>query len=89
MHLSLLSREKPLFSGEVQTIRLPGSMAPFQILKGHADLITTLERGTLTYVPKYGEVTSILIKEGVVKVENNKVTVLVEPAENQNQQEKK
>ena len=78
MHLSIFSSQKPLFSGEIENITLPGSVAPFQVLKGHANLISSLEKGTLTYQPKKGALVTIAVKEGIVKVKDDHITVLME-----------
>jgi len=78
MHLSILSSQKPLFSGEITSIQLPGTVAPFQVLKGHTNLISSLEQGTLTYQPKQGSPVSISIKEGIVKVKDDHITLLMQ-----------
>ena len=78
MHLSIFSRQKPLFAGKVQRVTLPGSVAPFQVLKKHANLISSLEKGTLTYQPEQGSPASLPVQEGIVKVKDDTITVLIE-----------
>lgn len=78
MHLSIFSSQKPLFVGEVKSLTLPGSVAPFQVLKKHASLISTLEEGVLMYQPIKGSSVSISIQEGIVKVKDDTITVLIE-----------
>lgn len=77
MQLSIFSQKKTLFVGEIKSIQLPGSTAPFQVFKGHTDLISTLEEGTIIYQPSDEESLSISIQEGIVKIENDKITVLI------------
>ena len=77
MHLSIYSQKEPLFSGEVTSLRLPGSVAPFQVLKHHIDMVTTLEKGTLTYHPSQGKPQTVDVEEGVVKIKDNTIMALV------------
>lgn len=49
MKLSLATPEKVIFEGEITSITAPGTLGYFQILKGHAPLLTTLRSGTLTF----------------------------------------
>ena len=42
MFLEILSAEEKIFSGEVESIILPGSNGQFQILNNHATIINTL-----------------------------------------------
>ena len=76
MYLSIFSQEKPIFVGEVASVRLPGSVAPFQVLKDHTEMITTPE-GKLTYEPARGKSVTIEVEEGIAKVKDNKITVFV------------
>ena len=77
MHLSILSQKQPLFSGTVESVTLPGSVAPFQILKGHKPLISTLEKGNIIYQTIKDRPTTIAIKGGIAKVEEDKITLLI------------
>jgi len=77
MHLFIASRKKPLFSGEVHSLKLPGSIAPFQVLKSHIDFISSLEKGVVTYQTTQGKNVSIQIQKGLLRVTEERVTVLV------------
>lgn len=77
MYLSIFSQEKPLFTGEIKHVQLPGSVAPFQVLKDHAEIITTLEKGPLTYQPAKGSFITVEVQEGIAKIKDNKITVFV------------
>ena len=75
MYLIAMLPQKTLFAGPVASITLPGSVAPFQILRGHIPLVSTLVKGTLKYHPIQGEAVTIPIQGGVAKVKENKITL--------------
>lgn len=79
MQLNILSAEQKIFEGTIHSITLPGELGPFQILKNHAPLVSNLIKGKVTYVQGTTH-HNIMIKEGMVKVENNQVTLLITPA---------
>ena len=47
MYLEILSPEATLFSGEVDSVTVPGSAGAFQILNNHAPIVSTLKEGTV------------------------------------------
>ncbi len=77
MNLEILTPDKKVFEGEVNSVSLPGTMGSFEILNHHAPLISTLEDGKLT-VRTSGKEEVFLIQGGVVEVLNNNVMVLAE-----------
>ena len=58
-----------MFSGDVTRVDLPGQVAPFSVLEGHADLVSLLSEGVITYyMPNRGKASMVKIQEGVAKV---------------------
>ncbi len=45
MILSVLTPEKQVFEGEVLSVKVPGALGQFQVLKGHAPLVSSLKEG--------------------------------------------
>lgn len=76
MHLEILTPDKALFSGEVESVNLPGSKGQFEVLKNHAALISSLDKGTIKVKNFDGSLVTFEVKGGVVEVLNNKVVVL-------------
>lgn len=75
--LKVLSPEAVLLDREVDTVFLPGTQSRFQVLKDHAPLITSLEEGTIVW--RIGEKeTSLRIRSGFAKVQDNAVVACVE-----------
>ena len=77
MQLEILTPDKKVFEGEVNSVSLPGTLGSFEVLNHHAPLISTLQDGKLT-VRGGGKDEVYQIKGGVVEVLNNVVTVLAE-----------
>ncbi|MCF8427376.1 MAG: ATP synthase F1 subunit epsilon [Bacteroidia bacterium] len=75
MQLEIITADKTLFSGEIEAVTLPGATGKFQILKGHAALISSLEKGMIVVKDKEGK-QEFEVNGGVVEVLNNKVIVL-------------
>ncbi len=77
MHLEIITPDKTLFNGEVESVTLPGSKGSFQVLKNHAALISSLSEGRLKYKQNDG-IHEIMINKGMVEVLKNNIIVLVE-----------
>jgi F-type H+-transporting ATPase subunit epsilon len=80
MLLEIISPDKSLYSGEILSIRVPGSKGSFEILKNHAPIISTLEHGMINILEKSGNRTSFEVDGGVIEAKNNKIIVLAENA---------
>lgn len=50
----MLTPDKVIFQGNVVSVKVPGVMGQFQILKNHAPLVSALERGRVTIVAAGG-----------------------------------
>ncbi|WP_372650498.1 ATP synthase F1 subunit epsilon [Draconibacterium sp.] len=78
MHLEIITPDKKVFEGEVKLIQLPGSKGGFEILKNHAPIISTLEKGVLKIIEKSGAEQYFEVDGGVIENKANKIIVLVE-----------
>ncbi len=47
MQLEIITPDKKIFKGEVDAVQLPGLDGSFQVLKGHAPIISALAKGTV------------------------------------------
>jgi F-type H+-transporting ATPase subunit epsilon len=47
MQLEIITPESKVFSGEVDAVQLPGLDGLFQVLKGHAPIVSALTKGTV------------------------------------------
>ena len=72
MKVTIVSPEKTLYEGEVEGVKLPGTL----VLKGHAPIISTLVAGTVECIGN--EPYQITVSGGFVEVANNAISVCVE-----------
>lgn len=80
MYLEIITPDKKVFEGEVKLIQLPGSKGGFEILKNHAPIISTLEKGTIKIQDENGKEQLFEVDGGVIENRANKIIVLVESA---------
>lgn len=76
MQLDIITADKTLFSGEIEMVTLPGTDGTFQILKGHAALVSSLIKGQVVVKGTESGNQSFDITGGIVEILNNKVVVL-------------
>ena len=62
---------------EADAVFLPGSYAPFEVLPGHAPIISTLSDGTVRWVSG-GEESSVGIKSGVMRLDGDMMEICAE-----------
>ena len=75
MKLQIITPDTELFSGEVNTIVVPGSDGEIGILNGHAPLVSSLNEGKVK-IQIDNEEKFFEVKGGVVEVLNNNVIIL-------------
>ena len=75
--LHIVSPEGTLVDKAVSAVTLPGTVGPFEVLKDHAALISSLDKGDIVYVSD-GKESRLPIAEGFVEVRDNKVVACVE-----------
>lgn len=77
MNLTIISSHSVLFSGEAESVTLPGVNGSFTVLQNHAPLISVLVSGNVTCRMADGEIKQIEVKGGLVDVADNKIAVCV------------
>jgi F-type H+-transporting ATPase subunit epsilon len=78
MYLEIITPEKKLFAGEIKLLKVPGTKGSFEILKNHAPIISTLEKGTVKIISPEGSETFFNIGGGVIEAKENKIILLAE-----------
>ncbi|MDA0906750.1 MAG: F0F1 ATP synthase subunit epsilon [Balneolaceae bacterium] len=66
------------FEGDVQSVSLPGEKGRFQVLYGHAPILSTLVHGDVHVVDAAGTRSSFNVQVGFVEMVNNSLTLLAE-----------
>lgn len=77
LHLTVVSPERTVYDGKVLSVTLPGEVGSFQVLPGHAPLISSLGAGELKYTVGQ-ETQGLQIAGGFVEVRDNSVSACVE-----------
>ena len=92
MYLEIVSPERTLFNGDVESVLVPGTDGSFQMLDNHAPIVSTLVEGTVKIL---GEIniskdlsdvfssvnskeTHLSISSGVVEMKENKIIILTD-----------
>lgn len=78
MKLTIISPEKTIYDGNTDKLTVPGSMGPFEILKGHAPIISTLQSGAIVYDTEEEKNKKIDVQSGFVEVSNDNISICVE-----------
>lgn len=74
--IRILTPEGTLHEGAATAVFLPGSVSPFEVLPGHAPIISALGAGEIRVVD--GEERRFAIRGGVVRVRDNEIEACVE-----------
>lgn len=92
MYLEIVSPEATLFSGEVESVTVPGVNGEFQMLSDHAPIVSLLQAGFVKiggnvtleeeYEDKFGKddagKTTLSIQSGTIEMKDNRVIVLAD-----------
>jgi len=82
LNVRVITPDKVVWDANVDELILPSSTGQLGILTDHAPLLTALDIGVMR-LKVDGNWTSIVLMEGFAEVENNKITILSNGAEEQ------
>ena len=77
IQLHIVSPEGTLVEQAVSAVTLPGTIGPFEVLKDHGAIFSSLTKGDIVYVSE-GRENRLPIAEGFVEVRDNQVVACVE-----------
>ncbi len=77
MNTTVLTPEKELYKGRALSVKVPGAQGQFEILKGHAPIVSSLDTGEILIKEAGGNTIKFEIKGGFVEVLRNEVSLLV------------
>lgn len=69
-----------IFSGEVESVTVPGAEGEFGVLPGHASLVSLLTAGIIEIYKADGTIDDVAVDSGYVEVSSSAVTILAEGA---------
>ncbi|MCR5641883.1 MAG: ATP synthase F1 subunit epsilon [Prevotella sp.] len=76
LRLKIVSPERIEFTGDVESVKVPGTQGNFEILTDHAPIISTLQKGVVEFNGQQLEILG-----GFVAVQQNEVSICVEKTE--------
>ncbi len=79
-HLDVVSAEKKIFSGMVETFTVTGSEGELGIYRGHTPLLTAIKPGMVRIVKQHGHEEIIYVSGGMVEIQPGTSTVLADTA---------
>ncbi len=66
MHITVLTPDKEIFSGNITSVKVPGTNGEFQVLKNHAPIVASLDKGKVEIVTSAGEHRVLDVETGAV-----------------------
>ncbi|NQX86300.1 MAG: F0F1 ATP synthase subunit epsilon [Flavobacteriaceae bacterium] len=91
MILEIVTPEATLFSGEVESVAVPGVNGEFEMLNNHAPVVSILKDGFVkisgnialaedveTKFEKKGKATWLAINSGTIEMKDNKIILLAD-----------
>jgi F-type H+-transporting ATPase subunit epsilon len=79
-HFELVSPDKQMFSGEAESVLVPGSEGDFVVLKDHAPVMAALKPGVIAIEDAAGKHKRIFVRGGFADVSPTGLIVLAETA---------
>ena len=79
--LKIVTPDEVFFEGKAVSVVAPGTVGYLGILKNHAPLITTLDKGNFTFRTNEGKTETFKVQGGFLEVLNNRVLVLTDKIE--------
>lgn len=77
LKLRIISPDRLVFEGEVESVTLPGTKGSFTVLNRHAPIISSLEKGKIVYKDANGQ-SDIDVVSGFAEVKDNILSICVE-----------
>ena len=78
MKIEIITPDNRVYSGEIRSVRVPGRKGSFQVLKDHAPIISTLDKGPVIISDDQGNEVRYEITGGVVEVKRNRIILLAD-----------
>ena len=79
-HVEIITLEKVVYSGDVESVVVPGADGQLGILANHASLMSILSTGLIRLISEGNEV-RFNVDGGFIEVNKNSVTILADSCE--------
>lgn len=81
MNLVVLTPEREIYNGGITSVKVPGVNGQFEILKDHAPIVSSLNKGEVRILDEGGQKKTFHIEKGFIEVLYNEVSLLVQGVE--------
>jgi F-type H+-transporting ATPase subunit epsilon len=78
MRIEIITPDKKIYEGEIKSVRVPGKKGSFQVLKDHAQIISTLENGPVIIVDQDDNQQIFEVTGGLIEVKANRIILLAD-----------
>lgn len=79
-HFELVSPERMLFSGEVNSVIIPASEGEMTVMANHAPVMSALKPGVVTVTATQGAARRLFVRGGFADIADGALTILAEHA---------
>ena len=79
--LHFMASDHMVFDDDAQSVSLPTTEGSIGILAHHSNIIMAVVPGEITYRAANGDEDTVIVSDGLLKVENGEVMILVDTAE--------
>lgn len=81
-HLNIITPEKTVFDGQIESLVAPGELGYLGVLAHHAPIVTTLVPGKITFRTRPGKTTSLNSKgRGFLEVSKDNAILILDSTE--------
>ncbi|MDP4712398.1 MAG: ATP synthase F1 subunit epsilon [Saprospiraceae bacterium] len=78
MNIAVLTPDNSIYTGQVQSVKVPGAAGAFTVLKRHIPIVSSLVKGKVTLGLEGGKQITFSIEKGFIEVNNNEISLLVQ-----------
>lgn len=78
MNITVLTPGKTIYTGAIASVKVPGTSGEFEVLKGHAAIVSSLRKGQVKIKPADGAPLTFSIENGFIEVLRDEVSLLVQ-----------
>ena len=79
--LQIMASDHMVFDGDAQSVSLPTTEGSVGILAHHSNIIMAVVPGEVTYRAADGSEETVIVSDGLLKVENGEAMILIDTAE--------
>lgn len=80
LNIEVVTPQRKIFKGKAESVNVPGSLSPFEILYNHAPIVSSLETGIIRIVKENSDKLFFTVSSGFLENRDNQVSILVENA---------